>query len=254
MNTKITSEIKSLLDSLGGNASFRVSKGILHKKLTEAFLEAVDEVTGEMISVSDYEISVSVSEYDGEVCINCRLDSDNINQELVIKLSDLDAAELSEVYSKINMLPASAPTITSPSKTITKKHYPHGMLDINHSASKLNCSQIHLKSKIPCTDYSYEEFNGIKEIKEYYWSQDLIDRLCKIKSNGVKSEDVQYIADECCHGDHKWAEEILNSIVSPISIQKDGRSAPQRGTNERTKNIPSQERNQRSTPRNRPRR
>jgi hypothetical protein len=236
MSHKIQLEIESLLNSLGGNATFRLSKGILHRKLTEAFLEAVDEVTGEMISVSDYEIYVSVSEYDGEFIINCRLDSDNIDQEQEIRLSDLDAAELSEVHSKINLLSAPISAVSSSQKNIIRKHSPDGMLNINHSASRLNCSQIHLKSKIPCTDYSYQEINGIKEIKEYYWSEDLIDRLCQIKENGVKTEDVQYVATECCHGDCKWAEEILNSLVPPISTQKDGRSAPQ-SLSKRNKNT-----------------
>lgn len=254
MSHKIQLEIESLLNSLGGNATFRLSKGILHRKITEAFLEAVDEVTGEMISVSDYEICVSIAEYDGGFIINCRLDSDDIDQELEIKISDLDAAELSEVYSKINLLSSPETTMTSQSKTITRKHSPDGMLNINHASSKLNCSQLHLKSKIPCTDYSYQEINGINEIQEYYWSLDLIDRLCKIKSNGVKTEDVKYIADECCHGDCKWAEEILHSLVSPISTAKGGRSAPQRGTNKVPQKIQSQDVNHRSTPKNKPRR
>lgn len=255
MNTEITLEIKSLLDSLGENASFRLSNGLLYTKLTDAFLEAVDEVAGEMISGNNYDILVRVAEYDDDIIINCQLDSDNIDQELEIKLSDLDADELSEIYSKINLLTASAPTISSPSKIIIRMSSPHGMLDVNHSASKLNCSPLYLKSKIPCTDYSYQEVNGIKEIQEYYWSEDLIDRLFQIKSNGVKTADVQYMAEECCHGDYKWAEEILNSLVTPISTpKKDGRSSPQRGTKERTENMQSQDRNHRSTPKNRPRR
>ena len=253
MDTKIPLKIESLLYSLGINAFFRLSNGILYTKLTDAFLESVDEVSADMISDNNYDLIISSTMSDGNFMIICRIDSDNIDTEIEIPLSDFCDTEMAEIYRNFNLLSASTPVVTTqdPSKIIIRKKSPDGMLDINHSSSKLNCSQIYLKSKIPCTDYSYQEINGIKEINEYYWSEDFIDRLCKIKSNGVKTEDVQYMADECCHGDCKWAEEILISLCRPTSKPKDYSSLPQSLT---TKNKKTDTKNHRPALNKKPRR
>lgn len=229
MSHKIPLEMVQLLENIGRNAFFRLSNGILYTKFMDAFLEAVDEVTAEMISDNTYDLLINVNRYDGEFFITCRIDSDNIDMELEMPSSDFSDTEMSEIYSNLTMLSASTPVTPTKdhSKIIVRKHSPDGMLDINHSAIKLNCTQLYLKSKIPCTDYNYQEINGIKEIKEYYWSEDLIDRLCQIKSDGVRKEDVQYMAEECCHGDHKWADEILISLCRPISTSKNNGSLSQ---------------------------
>ena len=114
------------------------------------------------------------------------------------------------------------------------------MLDIHQASQKLGCSMNVLKSIIPCTDYSYREIDGKKEITEYFWSKKLIDRLCQIKMNGVEAEDVKYIADECCYGDCKWAEEILASLNRPISTHKVNGALPN-GITKRPAKIISRE-------------
>ena len=126
------------------------------------------------------------------------------------------------------------------------------MIDIHQASQKLGCSLNVLKSKIPCTDYTYLEIDGIKEIKEYFWSKELIDRLCHIKLNGVNTEDVKYIAEECCYGDYKWAQEILASLGRPNFTSKANGSLPNGIKNRSAKIISSKQTHPQSSKKKQP--
>ena len=125
------------------------------------------------------------------------------------------------------------------SKVIIRKRAVEGMLDMHQASQKLGCSLQFLKSKIPCTDYTYTEIEGKKEIQGYYWSRELMDRLCQIKSGGIKPEDLTYVTDTCCEGDRNWAEEILVLLGTPRSTPRGGGvSTPPGTTKQPAKSAP----------------
>jgi hypothetical protein len=130
-------------------------------------------------------------------------------------------------------------------KTVVRKKLVTGMLNINEAAQAVGCTESFLKSRIPCSDYSYDEIDGKTKIKGYYWSQQLIDRLCQIKSGGAKPEDVEYVARECCHGDSKWAEEILASLAPPKPRPRVEGTVPDGGLKPPAKAVPKVHRNNR---------
>lgn len=211
-----------LLKKLGTNVTFRPEDGTFRSKLLETFIANTDEESAELFSARNCDIQVSVSSYAIEGGrIRFLVVSDLGEQTLECALSELNNYEISDFTKQLSQLVAEQPpslTHDTP-KAIIRKNV-NGMFDTHHAAQKLGCSQTFLKSRIPCSDYSYSEVNGKKEINEYYWSQHLIDRLCHIKINGATTEDVIYIAEECCDGDCKWAEEILVSLARPVSTSR----------------------------------
>ena len=90
------------------------------------------------------------------------------------------------------------------------------MYDVHQAAEKLKINEALLKSTVPCTDYSFHEENGKKEITGYSWSQDLIERLVLIQAGPCSSDDLLYIADTCCNGDPKWAKDIVQILTRTI--------------------------------------
>ena len=154
--------------------------------------------------------------------------------------------EISDLIEQLSRLIAAPPAVTTQdsARIIFRKKAVEGMLDIHQASQKLGCPLQFLKSKIPCSDYTYTEIEGKKEIQGYYWSRELIDRLCQIKSGGVKPEDLAYVADECCDGDRNWAEEILVALGTPRTAPKAGGGSPSPGVSKQPA---------KSTPREHPR-
>ena len=210
-----------LLKKLNADVTFRPDNGVFRSKLVETIINDADEESAELFSARNCDILVSISSRTiDEGVIRFVVDSDLGEKSLECDLSVLNDREIGDLTGQLSRLIAEqSPTETHGAPTVIIRKNDTGMLDIHQAAQKLGCSQIILKSKIPCTDYSWHEVNGKKEITEYYWSKNLIDRLCHIKMNGVKTEDVKYIAEECCDGDYKWAEEILVSLGYPISMR-----------------------------------
>lgn len=99
------------------------------------------------------------------------------------------------------------------------------MYDVHQAAEKLKINETLLKSNVPCTDYTFREENGKKEITGYFWSQELIDRLVLIQTAPYSSEDLLYIADTCCNGDHRWAKDMVH-ILTRTNKQQHTRKKP----------------------------
>ena len=197
-----------------------------------------DEELAELFSESSCDILVSISGRTAEEgIIRFLVSSDRGENSLGCSLAVLNNAESSDFRQQLSRLVAEhVPSgAQSSPKVLVRKKIVEGMLNINQAAQGLGCSETFLKSKIPCSDYSYDEIDGKTVIKEYYWSQQLIDRLCQIKATGAKPEDVAYVAGECCHGDIKWAEEIVSSLFRPKSTPKVDVSVP--GSKRPEKNI-----------------
>ncbi len=222
--------MNELLKNLTPDVTFRPEDGPFRSKLVETALDKGDEEFAELFSESSSDIQVSLSGRSMEdAIIRFRVFSDQGEQTHKFGVSSLNKEEVGDLTEQLSRLLArpSSPAPQDGSKIIIRKRAVEGMLDIHQASQKLGCSTQFLKSKIPCSDYTYTEVEGKKEIQGYYWSQELMDRLCQIKSNGVKPEDIKYIADQCCDGDRPWTEEILASLNAPKTTPKGGGASPQ---------------------------
>ena len=211
-----------LLKKLNTEVSFRPDAGEFLSKLIELAIENAEEERTELFSAHNCDVQVSFSRRTiEEGTIRFLVVSDLGNQSLKCDLAALNDKETRDLAGQLSRsIAEQSPPETPEAQKIIVRKYDTGMLDTHQAAQKLGCSQIFLKSKIPCTDYTYREVDGKKEIIEYYWSKSLIDRLSSIKLKGVKTEDVENIAEECCDGDFTWAEEVLLSLGCTKSTPK----------------------------------
>lgn len=207
-------KIGELINKLESEIVFRPEQGNFRSKLAEIVIDNGDEECEELFSKHNCDISVRIAKHTIEegllrfLCV-----SDLGEQWFDCEISALNHAEISDLEAQISQQ-ITPPTLASSNdapKIILRKNV-NGMYNSHQAAQRIDCSQSYLKKNIPCSDYTYREHKGAKEICEYYWSKKLIDRICHVKLNGVKAEDIEYIAKECCHGDLKWAEDILVSL------------------------------------------
>ena len=200
-----------LLKKLGSGVTFRPDSGAFRSQLAEMYINNGDRECAELFSEHNCDILISASELTvAESKISFMVISDLGEQTMECALSALnDGAirDLDEQLSRHVLFHPKRSSDGSP-KVIIRKNV-NGMLDIHQAAQKLGRSQIFLKNKIPCSENTYHEVNGKQELKEYYWSRQLINCLCNIQVNGASVEEMKYITEECCEGDSKWAEEII---------------------------------------------
>jgi len=204
-----------LLKNLVAAVTFRPDDGPFHTALLAKLLADADEERAELFSAGNCDIKVTISQHtQQEGFIRFQVVSDLGEQSLECDLAGLSAVESADLREQVlRQTPEHRPGVSGGSnKVIVRKASSIGMYTQQQSADKLGCSGDFLKNRIPCTDYSYDEIDGKKVLREYYWSQSLIDRLLQVKLAGVKPEDVKYIATECCYGDSTWAEELLSSL------------------------------------------
>jgi len=243
-----------LLNEIRADITFRPKDGEFCSKLVEIAIDNADEGSVDLFSPHNCDIQVSVSARSiEEGMIRFLVVSDLGKQSLECDISELNGREIRDLTGQLSRLidEQSLSETDDATKVFIRKNS-NGMLDTHQAAQKLGCSRIFLKSKIPCTDYTYREVDGKKEIIEYYWSNNLIDRLCQIKLNGANPEEVKFIAGECCYGDCKWAEEILVSLVCPVSTPKVAGAVPNGMTKRPAKNIARVFANKRSSRKKKP--
>lgn len=203
--------ITELLKKLDTGITFRPDTGAFRSGLVEIFITNGDEECAELFSEHSCDILISVSEHtiaEGKVTFMVISDLGEHTLECTLSaLSDDAIRDLDEQLTRHVLLHPKRSEDVSP-KVIIRKNV-NGMLDIHQAAQKLGRSQLFLKNKIPCSENTYHEVNGKQELKEYYWTRQLINCLCDIQVNGATAENRKYITEECCEGDSKWAEEIV---------------------------------------------
>ncbi len=253
MKSEVVS-VYEILKKLAADVTFRPDDGAFRSKLAEMVIANADGEVAELFSESSSDISVSISrDTIEEGIIRFLVVGDLGELSLECAFTELDDDEHNDLAEQLSRLVAGqTPSVTHDTQKVIVRKNINGTLDVHQAAQKLGCSQTFLKSKIPCTDYSYLEVDGKTEIKEYYWSEILIDRLCNMKLNGAKAEDVQYVAKECCDGDCIWAEEILVSLGSPISKPKSDDAVKRAITKRPAKNISKEQPNNRPPRRRNP--
>ena len=218
-------DLKELLKNIVDVVTFRPEEGPFRAALVAEVLARADEEQVELFSASNCDIKVTVSGQTLEKgVIHFLVISDLGEQSLEAAFARLNEKEKADFREQLSIhATAQRPVVSGGSaKVVVRKAASAGMYTQQQAADKLGCSGEVLKSRIPCTDYSYDEIDGKKVLREYYWSQSLIERLLQIKSNGAKPEDIKSVAAECCFGDTSWAEELLASLRPRAEVPKEG--------------------------------
>lgn len=225
--------VTSQLAQLHGHAYFRVDEGPLKESIARIILDDVEEDLAELLSDSAFGLEVSVGQQEGESepIVSYSVDHPGVVYRAEIGLSRLPDEALEDLAHNLDqMLRGDAPAQDKPdSGTVLRKKQDHDHHEQDAAAARLKVSTQWLKSVVPCTDYSYEEIDGKKYIREYYWSRDLIENLVRIKSTKTTPEDLQYVAKECCDGDLDWAKDLIGRLKSPNRPEPVPKDQPQKG-------------------------
>lgn len=225
--------VTSQLAQLHGHAYFRVDEGRLKESLTRIILDDVEEDLAELLSNSEFGLEVSVGQQEGESepTVSYSVDHPGVVYRSEIGLSRLPDEAMEDLALYLDrMLQGDSPAQeNSASATVLRKKQDHDHHEQDAAAVRLKVSTQWLKSVVPCTDYSYEEIDGKKYIREYYWSRDLIENLVRIKSTKTTPEDLQYVAKECCDGDLDWAKDLIGRLKSPNRPESAPKDQHQKG-------------------------
>jgi hypothetical protein len=237
MTSKYPVIIANFLQQLHGHGYFRPEVGPLKARLTEAVLDKLQPDELEQLSEQsiDLEVSIGRQEGDDEITIGVSVDLPGLNQTLELTLSALAEGELEDLAGYLARLVENAAPVESAedSKAILRKKMETECHEQTTASARLKVTPQWLKSVIPCTDYSYDEVDGKKIIREYYWSKELVERLFKIKSTKTTPEDLQYVAKECCEGDLDWARDLIARLKSPNRVVPPPKEAAQRDQSQR---------------------
>lgn len=127
------------------------------------------------------------------------------------------------------------------SKTVIKR-VQNKLYDARSSAQKLSVPMEWLIKVIPCAEIRHGDKHCDDQKDEYFWSVELITKLCHIKKNPYAAADVKYIATHCCKGNLKWANEIIDTLKSPMkytTVNSEPSAYPLKscGSNDAVKNI-----------------
>jgi hypothetical protein len=213
-------DLDELLKTGNDAFCFRPEDGAFRSGLVAMLLADEDEEFADLFSESSSDILVTISgSGSGEGVIRCRVCGDFGERSLAGKFSQLTQPEVDDLREQLSHLEAvqTAAAVQHGAEAVVRNKIAGNMLNIDEAAQRLNLPKLTLKSNIPCSDYSYSEVNDKVEIREYFWSTELIQRLCDIKKGGANEEDIKFIAAECCHGDLVWAKEVVGVFAQRTS-------------------------------------
>ncbi|MBU5613765.1 hypothetical protein KOL99_12610 [Geomonas sp. Red51] len=251
MTTEHLQKVTDQLAKLHGHAYFRVEEGVLKECLTGMILEAVEGDLAEQLATGafDLEVSIGVQEGDSEPTVDYRVDRPGVVYRSDTPVSRLSVAALEDLgryLEQLSQLAQAAPSVEEKGAVgnIVRKKQDHDHHEQEAAAARLKVTPQWLKSVVPCTDYSYDEIDGKKYIREYYWSRELIERLFKIKSSKTTPEDLQYVATECCDGDTDWARDLIARLKSPNRPEQQQKEQPQKNQPQKEKEKGGQQQQQ----------
>ena len=219
MTSEHLQNVSYQLAKLHGHAYFRVEDGDLKESLTRVILDAVEGDLAEVLAEYPFDLEVNIGQQEGESepSLGYSVDRPGAAYRSEILLSRLPEPALADLARYLErLLQQAAPVDKAAGTTVVrKKQQEHDHHEKEAAAARLKVSPQWLKSVVPCTEYSYDEIDGKKYIREYYWSRELIERLFRIKSTKTTPEDLQYVAKECCDGDLDWARDLIARLKSP---------------------------------------
>jgi hypothetical protein len=222
--------LDEILHSADSDFRFRPDYGVFRARLAELLIADESEDFADQFSESSSDILVGFSgSCIEEGLIRFQMYSDLGERSHEFRLSQLTGAELDDLQAQLANHDGSqpAPSVEPDAKNVVRRKSEINLLNmfnIDEAAQQLNMSKQLLKSRIPCSDYSYVEVEGKVEIKEYYWSKELVNRLSEIIAKGANAADVSFFAVECCHGDLEWAKDVLGMLGQKNSAA--GRDKP----------------------------
>lgn len=233
MTSKHLNTISDRLSVLHGHVYFRPEAGPLLERLTNAVLDSLDGELAEELAEGGFglEVSVGRQDGDGEPVLSLKVDRPGVSHGVQLAVSGLTDAEQEDLAGYLGRLAAdAAPVEPAPAgKNVVRKRVEGDHHEKGAASARLKVSPEWLKSVVPCTDYSYDEIDGKKYIREYYWSKDLIERLFRIKSTKTTPEDLQFVAQECCEGDLDWARDLIARLKSPNRPEPAAKDQGQKG-------------------------
>jgi len=239
MTSQHLQNVSDQLATLHGHAYFRVDEGALKDCLSAMILDAVEGDLAEQLADGSFglEVSVGVQEGDSEPTVDYKVDRPGVAYRSETPVSRLTGPALDDLAKCLGRLAqeASVPGENAGGATIVRKKQEHDHHEKEAAAARLKVTPQWLKSVVPCTDYSYDEIDGKKYIREYYWSRELIERLFKIKSSKTMPEDLQYVARECCDGDLEWARDLIARLKSPNRPEQQQKDQPQKNQPQKDK-------------------
>ncbi|HBG05830.1 MAG: hypothetical protein A2075_03360 [Geobacteraceae bacterium GWC2_58_44] len=240
MTSKHLKTISDRLSSLHGHAYFRPQDGPLMKTLANELLDAVDGELAEQLSEGGFDLEVSIShqEGDSDPTVSFSVDRPGVAHTSKIAATQLNDGALEDLAGYLTRLvEESAPAEPAVAgKTVLRKTPEGDHHEKGPASARLKVSAEWLKSVVPCTDYSYDEIDGKKYIREYFWSRDLIERLFRIKSTKTTPEDLQFVAQECCDGDLDWARDLIARLKSPNRPEPAAKEQPQKNQGRQAQN------------------
>jgi len=235
------------LAQLHGYAFFRPETGALRDTLVQTVLDAVEGEAAEELAEANFDLEVSIRKEEGddsELAVSFSVDHPGLDHTSQVALSLLSNDALQDLDGYLSRLVEAALPVEVDGKAVLRKINESDHHEKGPASARLKVSPEWLKSVIPCTDYSYEEIEGKKYIREYYWSKELIERLLRIKSAKTTPEDLQYVASECCEGDLDWAKDLIARLKSQNRPEPMPKEQPQRNQGRSQQNQGSQAQNQ----------
>jgi hypothetical protein len=226
--------VNERLAKLHGYAYFRPESGPLKERLTEAVLDALSGDVAEELAENPFDLEVNIGRQEGEeeVSLGFKVDHPGVVYRSQLSLDLLTEAELEDLagYLVLKEDEEAPDAAAAAGKCIVRKKPDDAdYLEKVPAAGRLKVSPEWLKSVVPCTEYTYDEIEGKKYIREYFWSKELIERLFRIKSSKTTPEDLQYVAKECCEGDVDWARDLIARLKSPNRPEPGPREQSQKG-------------------------
>lgn len=251
MTPKQLETITDHLTILHGHAYLRPEAGPLRANLAQMVLDAWEGDLPEELSEGtfDLEVSIGCQEGESEPTVSFSIDHPGASYSSQVALSLLADDALEDLTGYLRRLTdAAPPESTTGGQNVVRKRVDADFHEKGPASARLKVSPEWLKSVVPCTDYSYDEIDGKKYIREYYWSKDLIERLFRIKSTKTTPEDLQYVAKECCEGDLDWARDLIARLKSPNRPEPAAKDQAQRnqGRPAPVKAVPNERPRQRS--------
>jgi len=232
MTVHVPSPITDLLQQLHGHGYFRPQPGPLRERLLQAVAASLKgEGDGRLADPGlDLEVSIGRPDSDEQVALGVKVNFAGTPQAAELPLTELSSAALEDLAEYLGRLveelaaqPKAAPVLPAAGAKLEGDYHEQAA-----AAARLKVTPQWLKSVVPCTEYTYDEIDGKKYIRDYYWSKELIERLVRIRSAKTTPEDVEFVASECCEGDQEWARDLIARLKSPNRGEQPAREQGQK--------------------------
>jgi hypothetical protein len=228
MTSKLLETIDQRLNALHGQAFFKLHAGLLKDRLLQEVIGVVTGDLAEAVAAGNCELEVSVFSQDGDSpMVSFTVNHPGVAETFRLPASGLAHDVLEDLIGHLTRL-VEQQTQETPVDGQNKPLHPD-YHEQDAASARLRVSPDWLKRIVPCTDYRYEEIDGKKYVREYYWSKPLIERLFKIKCNKTTPEDLQFVAKECCEGDVDWARDLIGRLKSPNRPETPPKEQSQKG-------------------------